>query len=94
MFWRSVIEELDLSFSAPPQFILTEDSSGKYHPNVQWLPGSVMNPAENCLSLNSKRGLDDDVIIWRDEGEENLPLKRMNLKELRHEVWYVKITEH
>ncbi|KAI4374501.1 hypothetical protein MLD38_012487 [Melastoma candidum] len=89
VYWRTVIEELDLSFSVPPQLILREDSSGKYHPNAQWLLGAVFNPAENCLSLNSKRGLDDDVVVWRNEGEDDLPLKRMSLKELRNEVWLV-----
>lgn len=74
-----------MSFSVPPQCILREDSS---HPGGQWLPGAHLNPARNCLSLNGNRTLDDVMIVWRDEGEDTLPLKKMTLNELRTEVWY------
>ncbi|KAE9464012.1 hypothetical protein C3L33_04182, partial [Rhododendron williamsianum] len=48
-----------------------------------------LNPARNCLSLNGNRTLDDVMIVWRDEGEDKLPLKKMTLDELRTEVWLV-----
>ncbi|KAI8528734.1 hypothetical protein RHMOL_Rhmol12G0170300 [Rhododendron molle] len=85
-YWRSILDEMSVSFSVPPQCILREESS---HPGGQWLPGAHLNPARNCLSLNGNRTLDDVMIVWRDEGEDKLPLKKMTLDELRTEVWLV-----
>lgn len=78
-------------FYKPPQCILRENLSGDGHlsvPGGQWLPGACVNPAKNCLSLNCKRSLNDTMIIWRDEGKDDLPLKKMRLKELRAQIWY------
>ncbi|KAF9621247.1 hypothetical protein IFM89_018332 [Coptis chinensis] len=55
----------------------------------KWLPGAVLNSAGNCLSLNSKRSLDDIVIKWCDERVADLPVNNVTLKELRKEVWLV-----
>ncbi|KAG5522641.1 hypothetical protein RHGRI_034705 [Rhododendron griersonianum] len=85
-YWRSILDEMSVSFSVPPQCFLREDSS---HPGGQWLPGAHLNPARNCLSSNGNRTLDDVMIVWRDEGEDTLPLKKMTLNELRTEVWLV-----
>lgn len=82
-----MLDEMNISFSVPPQCILLENSSGE-SPGGQWLPGAYVNPAKNCLSLNCKRTLDDTVIRWRDEGSDELPLSSMTLDELRTEVWY------
>ena len=79
------MDEMSVSFSLPPQCILRENPS---HPGGQWLPGAHLNPAKNCLSLNGKRTLDDGMVIWRDEGDDKLPVRKMTLKELRTEVWY------
>lgn len=81
-----VFEELCISFSVPPSCVLRAHSS---FPGGQWLPGAYMNSAGNCLSLNDKRGADDIVVIWRDEGYDSLPVHCMALKELNDEVWYV-----
>jgi len=86
VYWRCILDEMSVSFSVPPQCILREDSS---HPGGQWLPGAHLNPARNCLSLNENRTLDDVMIVWRDEGEDKFPLKKMTLNELRTEVWLV-----
>ncbi|THG08659.1 hypothetical protein TEA_015529 [Camellia sinensis var. sinensis] len=75
-----------VSFSVPPQCILRENQS---HPGGQWLPGAHLNPAKNCLSLNGKKTLDDIMVIWRDEGDDKMPVNKMTLKELRTEVWLV-----
>lgn len=83
-----MLEELSVLFSEPPKCIFLEDPSDKSHPGGQWLPGAYLNPAANCLSLNNKRALDDTAIIWRDEGHDDLPVKRMSVKELREDVWY------
>ncbi|KAL0462432.1 UNVERIFIED_CONTAM: putative acyl-activating enzyme 17, peroxisomal [Sesamum latifolium] len=45
--------------------------------------------ANNCLSLNSERTLEDIAVIWRDEGDDELPLNKMTLNELRKSVWLV-----
>ncbi|XP_031276844.1 probable acyl-activating enzyme 17, peroxisomal [Pistacia vera] len=89
VYWKTVLDEMNISFSVPPQCILRENAYGVANPGGQWLPGAYLNPAKNCLSLKSGRSLDDIVIRWRDEGDDNLPVKSMNLKELRTEVWLV-----
>ncbi|KAH9778423.1 putative acyl-activating enzyme 17 (peroxisomal) [Citrus sinensis] len=92
VYWKTVLNEMSTSFSVPPQCILRENPNGENHlsnPGGQWLPGAFVNPAKNCLSVNSKRSLDDIVIRWRDEGDSGLPVKSMTLKELRAEVWLV-----
>lgn len=61
------------------------------NPGGQWLPGAYVNPAKNCLNVNCKKSLNDIVIRWHDEGDDDLPVKTMTLKELREEVWYVTI---
>lgn len=84
---------MNASFSVPPQCILRENLSGDGQlsvPGGQWLPGAFGNPAKNCLSLNRKRSLNDTMVIWRDEGNDDLPLNKMTLKELHTEVWYAK----
>ncbi|CAI8589551.1 unnamed protein product [Vicia faba] len=92
VYWKTVLDEMDISFSKPPKCILSEnlseDGSSPY-PSGQWLPGASINPALNCLSLKGGRSLTDTVIIWRDELQDDLPLQRMTLEELRHEVWLV-----
>ncbi|KAL4278626.1 hypothetical protein GQ457_03G018650 [Hibiscus cannabinus] len=50
------------------------------------LPGAFVNPAKNCLVVNSKRSLDDIVIRWRDEGDDDLPVKSMTLKDCRRRL--------
>ncbi|KAK3225682.1 hypothetical protein Dsin_005544 [Dipteronia sinensis] len=90
VYWKTVLDEMNISFSEPPECILRENPHGEgSNPGGQWLPGGSVNPAKNCLSMNSKRGLDDIVIRWRDEGDDDVPVKRMTLKELRKEVWLV-----
>lgn len=76
---------MSVSFSVPPQCILREEPSD---PGGQWLPGAYVNPVKNCLSLNSKRNLDDIMVVWRDEGNDEMPVKKLTLRELRMEVWY------
>lgn len=85
------MDEMSISFSVPPQSILRDSPLGESHSSYlggQWLPGAFLNPAENCLSLNSKRSLEDIAVIWRDEGDDILPINRMTVREFRAEVWY------
>lgn len=91
VYWRTILEELSVSFQVPPECILRDHPSGQSHPGGQWLPGAFLNPAELSLALNNRWGLDDTAIVWHDEGADGLPPNRMTLKELRKEVWYVTI---
>ncbi|KMS97433.1 hypothetical protein BVRB_5g127130 [Beta vulgaris subsp. vulgaris] len=86
VYWKCILEEMGVSFTRPPNCILYENSS---YPGGQWLPGCSLNTAEICLSLNAKRHLDSIAVLWRDEGEDNMPVKKMTLQELRREVWSV-----
>lgn len=76
---------MNVSFSVAPECILRENPS---YPGGQWLPGANVNPAKNCLNLKRNRTLDDIAVLWRDEGDDELPLQKMTLKELRSRVWY------
>ncbi|XP_008453341.1 probable acyl-activating enzyme 17, peroxisomal [Cucumis melo] len=92
VYWRTVLDEMNITFSKPPNCILQINDSPESKissPGGQWLPRAVFNPAKDCLSLNENRSLDDVAIIWRDEGCDDLPLKRLTLRELRSEVWLV-----
>ncbi|TKY73253.1 acyl-activating enzyme 17 [Spatholobus suberectus] len=90
IYWESVLDEMNISFSKPPECILRDGPPGEGpYPSGQWLPGASINPAQNCLNVNGKRGLDDTVIIWREEQHDDLPLQRMTLEELQEEVWLV-----
>ncbi|KAL9375137.1 hypothetical protein Peur_032016 [Populus x canadensis] len=92
VYWKTVLDEMRISFSVPPQCILSENTSRESsvaNPGGQWLPGAYVNPAKTCLTLNCKRTLDDVVIRWRDEGNDDMPVSSLTLKELRSEVWLV-----
>ncbi|KAG6745874.1 hypothetical protein POTOM_050384 [Populus tomentosa] len=92
VYWKTILDEISVSFSVPPQCILSENTSRESSlasPGVQWLPGAYVNPAKTCLTLNCKRTLDDVVIRWRDEGNDDMPVSSLTLEELRSEVWLV-----
>ncbi|XP_004236096.1 hexanoyl-CoA synthase isoform X4 [Solanum lycopersicum] len=86
MYWKIVFEEMDIFFSVSPECILHETP---LHPGGQWLPGARLNPAKNCLRLNAKRSLSDIVVITRDEGDDEAPVTKLTLEELRSAVWRV-----
>ncbi|KAK6773613.1 hypothetical protein RDI58_028851 [Solanum bulbocastanum] len=85
VFWKAILEEMNISFSVPPECILRESPS---HPGGQWLPGARVNPAKNCLSLR-KSTLSDVAIIWQTEGNDEAPVEKMTCQELRESVWEV-----
>lgn len=92
VYWKTILDEMSISFSVPPQCILSENTSRESslaNPGGQWLPGAYVNPAKTCLTLNCKRNLDDVVIRWRDEGNDDMPVSSLTLEELRSEVWLV-----
>lgn len=92
VFWKTILDEMNVSFSVPPKAILVDDPSEEnqlLHPGGRWLPGAYVNPARNCLSLSSKRNSSDIAVIWRDEGNDETPVKTMTFEKLRSEVWLV-----
>ena len=92
MYWKTVLDELNILFSVPPKCILEKDTSGD-NPGGKWLPGAYLNPARNCLTNGFKRRLDDIVIRWRDEGSDDLPVNTMDInakrRKMRGEVNYL-----
>ncbi|XP_022885617.1 probable acyl-activating enzyme 17, peroxisomal [Olea europaea var. sylvestris] len=86
VYWKTILEDMNISFSVPPECILREDPT---HPGGHWLPGAHTNPAKNCLCLNGKRNPDDIALIWQDEGADKVPVKKMTFRELRSAVWLV-----
>lgn len=76
---------MGVCFSTPPECILRDDPT---QPGGNWLPSATTNPASNCLSSSGQRTLHDIAVIWRDEGDDELPVNKMTIKELRASVWY------
>lgn len=87
VYWKTIFDEMSVSFSVPPNRILVEESP-LLHPGGQWLPGAYLNPAGNCLNLDTKRKSSDIAVIWRDEGDDDSPVNKMTFEKLRSEVWY------
>ncbi|XP_071733194.1 probable acyl-activating enzyme 17, peroxisomal isoform X2 [Rutidosis leptorrhynchoides] len=90
VFWKTILEEMNITFSVPPTRILLDDPSKEnqlLNPGGRWLPGAYVNPARNCLS--TKRRLSDIAVIWRDEGNDETPVNKMTFQQLRSEVWLV-----
>ncbi|XP_076881359.1 putative acyl-activating enzyme 17, peroxisomal [Bidens hawaiensis] len=92
VYWKTILDEMSVSFSVPPNRILVDDPSEESqlsHPGGQWLPGAYVNPAGNCLNLDSKRKSSDIAVIWRDEGNDDSPVNILTFEKLRSEVWLV-----
>jgi hypothetical protein len=83
-----VFEEESIVFHQQPCCIL--DTSNEAIPRGQWLPGATLNIAESCLALKGKKTDSSTAIIWRDEGEDELPLKTLTLAHLCAFVRWVK----
>ncbi|KAL8474799.1 hypothetical protein ACS0TY_031292 [Phlomoides rotata] len=86
VYWKTLFGKMNICFSSPPECILREDST---HPGGNWLPSATTNPASNCLSLNAQRTLEDIAVLWRDEGDDDVSVNKMTIKELRASVWLV-----
>nr|KAJ0226928.1 hypothetical protein LSAT_V11C100006910 [Lactuca sativa] len=85
VFWKTILVEMNISFSVPPKAILVDDPSEEtqlLHPGGRWLPGAYVNPAGNCLSLSSKRISSDIAVIWRNEGDDETPVNTMTFEKL------------
>ena len=84
------MEELSLKFHERPSCILKNDQTkflGEPCPGGRWLPGAVLNAAECCLLLDSKERAQEAAIMWRDEGQDDFPISRLTMAELRERVW-------
>lgn len=75
-------------FRGDPKCVL--DTSDKLKHGGVWFPGAVLNIAECCLvPMNHPKKQDEDVaVVWRDEGQDDSPVNRMLLRELRDQVMY------
>ncbi|KAH9303686.1 hypothetical protein KI387_008090, partial [Taxus chinensis] len=92
VYWDIIYRELDISFSVLPSRILhvtTSKADSESFPGGVWLPGAMLNIAENCLVSNSKKKPNDVAIIWQDEGKNDLPLNVLTFEELRLKVCQV-----
>ncbi|MFS7904636.1 hypothetical protein Hanom_Chr01g00038451 [Helianthus anomalus] len=90
VFRKTLLDEMSVSFLVPPNHISVEDPSQEsqlLHPGGQWLPGAYVNPAGNCLNLNSKRKLSDIAVIWRDEGDDESPVNKMTFENCAQRGW-------
>ncbi|KAL6579898.1 putative acyl-activating enzyme 17, peroxisomal [Orobanche minor] len=90
VYWKILFKKMNVFFSVPPECILREDPS---HLGGHWLPCATTNPANNCLS-GVKRTLGDISVIWRDEVDDELPVNKMTLKELRTSVCPANISSY
>lgn len=86
VYWKTLFGKMNICFSNPPECILHEDPT---QPGGDWLPSATTNPANNCLTLSGQRTLNDIAVIWRDEGDDELPVNKMTVKELRTSIWLV-----
>ncbi|KAM6593733.1 hypothetical protein CsatA_001436 [Cannabis sativa] len=90
VYWRTVLmDEMKISFSKDPECILRRDDDINNPGGSEWLPGGYLNSAKNCLNVNSNKKLNDTMIVWRDEGNDDLPLNKLTLDQLRKRVWLV-----
>ncbi|MQM10171.1 hypothetical protein Taro_043060 [Colocasia esculenta] len=89
VYWEIILQELSIKFQEGPRCVL--DTSNKFGHRDLWLPDSILNIAECCLLPGtSTRKTDEGVaIIWRNEGEDDLPVNSLSLKELREQVMMV-----
>lgn len=89
VYWNIVLEELSLKFHKRPSCILKIDQTkflGEPCPGGRWLPGAVLNAAECCLLLDSKERAQEVAIMWRNEGQDDSPISRLTIAELRERV--------
>ncbi|KAL6341149.1 hypothetical protein AAG906_032265 [Vitis piasezkii] len=89
VYWSMVLKELSVLFHRAPRCIL--DTTDKSKHGGTWLPGAVLNIAECCLlPVSYPRKHDNSLaVVWRDEGNDDSPVNRLTLKELREQVMMV-----
>ncbi|CAM8961412.1 unnamed protein product [Rhodiola kirilowii] len=89
VYWGIVLRELSIVFQKAPSCIL--DTSDKSKHGGTWLSDSVYNIAECCILPSScPIKYDNSVaVVWREEGDDNSPVSRMTLAELRAQVMLV-----
>ncbi|KAG9456399.1 hypothetical protein H6P81_000907 [Aristolochia fimbriata] len=86
VYWPLVLMELSIAFREGPKCILDNTDRSKHCGS--WFPGSSLNIAECCL-LSSKYPYKQDdtvAVIWRNEGEDDFPVNKLQLKDLREQV--------
>lgn len=91
VYWKCVLEELDISFHREPRCILDMNylEDNVQNPGGEWLPGALLNSADCCLKSHQGRKDGDIALLWRDEGMDDSPLNTMTYGKLRAEVCQV-----
>ena len=79
-----VLNEMGVVFNQQPHCIL--DTSDNNLPGGQWLPGAVLNVAECLLAAKPGRPDSSTAILYRNEGEDDLPVRKVTLGQLRANV--------
>lgn len=79
-----VLNEMGVVFNQQPHCIL--DTSDNNLPGGQWLPGAVLNVAECFLAAKPGRPDSSTAIVYRNEGEDDLPVRKVTLGQLRANV--------
>lgn len=88
VYWSIVLKELSIIFHRAPRCIL--DTTDKSKHGGTWFPDAVLNIAECCLlPVSYPRKHDNSLaVVWRDEGNDDSPVNRLTLRELREQVMY------
>ncbi|XP_068652699.1 probable CoA ligase CCL12 isoform X2 [Aristolochia californica] len=89
VYWGIVLKQLSVQFYKNPICILDTTDRSKH--GGTWFPGSVLNVAECCLLPMKSLGKEDSsiAIVWRAEGEDDLPVNMLQLKDLRAQVMMI-----
>ncbi|EFJ20216.1 hypothetical protein SELMODRAFT_109501 [Selaginella moellendorffii] len=85
VYWRIVLQELEIPFVEQPSRILDMERNeidGEPCPGGQWLCEATLNAAECCFQESRCRKAFNTAILWRDEGNDT-GLNSLTLSELR-----------
>uniref|UniRef100_A0A7I4DQI2 AMP-dependent synthetase/ligase domain-containing protein n=1 Tax=Physcomitrium patens TaxID=3218 RepID=A0A7I4DQI2_PHYPA len=79
-----VWEHQSLIFHQHPRCFL--DTSDEANQGGVWLPGAHLNVAECCLAAKGSKTDSSIAIMYRNEGEDDLPVREITLSQLRADV--------
>ena len=80
-YFPLVWEEQSVVFHKPWQCFLDERTG-------EWISGVHLNAAECCLVAKGSKSDSSVAIVTRDEGDDDRPMQRLTLAELRANVRY------
>ncbi|KAG0616880.1 hypothetical protein M758_5G148600 [Ceratodon purpureus] len=83
-YFPLVWDEQSVVFHQQPRCFL--DTSNKADPGGVWVPGAHLNAAECCLTAKGSKTDSSIAIVHRNEGEDDLPVGKVTLSQLRANV--------